>query len=109
MPIPCVSFPHLTVSLPIPCVSFPYLIITLQADLKFGVEQGVDMVFASFIRKAQDVAACREELGEKGKHILIISKVTTPQKLEMPCGTLPHPVVIVYICTDLGWSMISFT
>ena len=78
--------------MPIPCVSFPYLIITLQADLKFGVEQGVDMVFASFIRKAQDVAACREELGEKGKHILIISKVTTPQKLELPCGTLPHPL-----------------
>lgn len=56
----------------------------LQADLKFGVEQGVDMVFASFIRKAKDVAAYREELGEKGKHILIISKVTTPQKLEGP-------------------------
>ena len=54
----------------------------LQADLKFGVEQGVDMVFASFIRKAKDVAAYREELGEKGKHILIISKVTTPQKPE---------------------------
>lgn len=68
--------------MPVLCVSFPYLIITLQADLKFGVEQGVDMVFASFIRKAGDVAACREELGEKGKHILIISKVTTPQKLE---------------------------
>ena len=66
------------------CVSFPYLIITLQADLKFGVEQSVDVVFASFIRKAMDVAVIRQELGEKGKHILIVSKVTTPQKLELP-------------------------
>ena len=44
-------------------------------DLKFGVEEDVDMVFASFIRKASDVHAVREVLGEKGKHILIISKV----------------------------------
>ena len=44
-------------------------------DLKFGVEQDVDMVFASFIRKAADVKAVREVLGEKGKHIAIVSKV----------------------------------
>ena len=80
------------------CVPCPYSILlvshfhtqctTLQADLKFGVEQAVDVVFASFIRKAMDVAVIRQELGEKGKHILIVSKVTTPQKLEVPCGTL---------------------
>ena len=46
-------------------------------DLKFGVEQDVDMVFASFIRKAANVEAIREVLGEKGKHILIVSKVTS--------------------------------
>ena len=46
-------------------------------DLKFGVEQDVDMVFASFIRKAADVRAVRDVLGEKGKHIAIISKVNS--------------------------------
>ena len=46
-----------------------------KEDLKFGVEQDVDMVFASFIRKASDVHAVRDVLGDKGKHILIISKV----------------------------------
>ncbi|NXD25163.1 KPYM kinase, partial [Spelaeornis formosus] len=44
-------------------------------DLKFGVEQNVDMVFASFIRKASDVHAVRKVLGEKGKNIKIISKI----------------------------------
>ena len=34
------------------------------------------MVFASFIRKASDVKAVRDVLGEKGKHIAIISKVS---------------------------------
>ena len=45
-------------------------------DLKFGVEQGVDMIFASFIRKASDVEAVRNVLGEKGREILIVSKVS---------------------------------
>uniref|UniRef100_A0A3B1JIH3 Pyruvate kinase n=1 Tax=Astyanax mexicanus TaxID=7994 RepID=A0A3B1JIH3_ASTMX len=44
-------------------------------DLQFGVEQGVDMVFASFIRKAADVQAVRKVLGEKGKEIRVISKL----------------------------------
>lgn len=43
--------------------------------MKFGVEQNVDVVFASFIRKASDVAEIKAELGEKGKHIRIVSKV----------------------------------
>ena len=42
-------------------------------DLKFGVEQNVDMVFASFIQKASDVKALREVL--HGKKRKIISKV----------------------------------
>ncbi|KAG7324044.1 hypothetical protein KOW79_012060 [Hemibagrus wyckioides] len=44
-------------------------------DLQFGVEQGVDMVFASFIRKAADVHAVKKVLGEKGKNIQVISKL----------------------------------
>merc|ERR1739848_22327 len=37
-----------------------------KSDLLFGVEQGVDMVFASFIRDADGVRQVREVLGEKG-------------------------------------------
>jgi len=50
-----------------------------MADLQFGVEQGVDMVFASFIRDAAGVREIRKVLGEKGKDILVISKLENQQ------------------------------
>lgn len=37
------------------------------------------MIFASFIRDANGVRQVREVLGEKGKHILIISKIENHQ------------------------------
>src|SRR4029434_7751185 len=53
-----------------------------RADLRFGVEQGVDMVYASFIRSAQDVRAVRDALGPDGKKIKIISKVENRQGVQ---------------------------
>ncbi|XP_060258547.1 pyruvate kinase PKLR isoform X3 [Ovis aries] len=44
-------------------------------DLRFGVEQGVDIIFASFVRKASDVAAVRAALGPEGQGIKIVSKI----------------------------------
>ncbi|XP_059921033.1 uncharacterized protein LOC132467619 isoform X3 [Gadus macrocephalus] len=53
-----------------------------EADLRFGVAQGVDMVFASFIRSAQDVKEVRRALGERGHAIKVISKVESRQGVQ---------------------------
>ncbi len=53
-----------------------------RSDLLFGMEQDVDIIFASFIRSAEDVRAVREVLGAKGQNIKIISKVESRQGVQ---------------------------
>ncbi|KAK7158394.1 hypothetical protein R3I93_009570 [Phoxinus phoxinus] len=53
-----------------------------RADLLFGVEQDLDMVFASFIRSAEDVRAVRAALGDRGRDIKVISKVESRQGVQ---------------------------
>lgn len=53
-----------------------------RSDLLFGIEQGVDIIFASFIRSAEDVRVVREVLGAKGQNIKIISKVESRQGVQ---------------------------
>lgn len=88
-----------------------YFLFSFQKDIAFGIDHDVDMVFASFVRKAEDVAEIRKELGERGKHILIISKVISVWRLWLwvaTLATLQHHWLTVYsrslLClTFSGW------
>lgn len=49
------------------------------ADIKFGIEQQVDFIAASFVRSAQDVLAIRKILEDNRSDIYIISKIENHQ------------------------------
>lgn len=70
---------HKGVNLPKTDVDLPALSEKDKADILFGVKNKVDMIFASFIRTADDVLAIRKVLGEDGKKIQIISKIESQQ------------------------------
>ncbi|MDJ0622268.1 MAG: pyruvate kinase [Desulfocapsaceae bacterium] len=67
------------VSLPGVDIGLPPVSIEDKDDILFGIEQGVDFIAASFIRKAEDVLAIRQILEQHGGTQDIIAKIENRQ------------------------------
>lgn len=91
------------INLPGVSVNLPALALKDIEDLKFGCEQGVDFIAASFIRKAQDVLEVRKVLDENGgKDIKIISKIENQEGMDNFDEILKVTDAVMVARGDLG-------
>ena len=74
---------HKGVNLPGVKINLPALTPKDISDIEFGIEQDIDFIAASFVRKASDVLAIREILeNNNATHIQIISKIENQEGVE---------------------------
>ncbi|MBS8265188.1 pyruvate kinase [Mesobacillus boroniphilus] len=71
------------VNVPGVSVNLPGITEKDAKDILFGIEQGVDFIAASFVRRATDVLEIRQLLEEnKGSHIQIIPKIENQEGVD---------------------------
>jgi pyruvate kinase len=90
-------------NLPGAVIDLPILTEKDEKDLvDFGLVHKVDFIAASFVRKVEDVTTIRKVLGEKGKHIQIISKIENQEGLHNYEEILKASDAIMVARGDLG-------
>ena len=90
-------------NLPGAIVDLPTLTPQDEDDLvEFGLKNNVDIIAASFVRKASDVENIRDVLGPKGAHIKVISKIENHEGLHNYDEILAASDGIMVARGDLG-------
>ncbi|GAB4325288.1 MAG: pyruvate kinase [Leptolyngbyaceae cyanobacterium] len=93
-------------------VNFPSLNLRLPSmtekdrrDLDFGIEQGVDLISLSFVRKPEDIQTLKALLQEKGVNIPVLAKLEKPQAIANLEAIVDECDAIMVARGDLGVEM----
>ena len=75
------------------------------SDLRFGLEQGVDIVALSFVRRRDDVLRLRVYLEEADSHVFIVSKIEKPEAWDNLDAIIDESDGVMVARGDLGVEM----
>ncbi len=70
------------INLPGVAVNVPALSEKDEADLRWALKCGVDMVALSFVRDASDIQRVHEIMDEEGRRVPVIAKIEKPQAVD---------------------------
>ena len=70
------------INLPGVAVSVPALSEKDEADLRWGLQAGADIIALSFVRNAADVSRVHEIMAEEGRKVPVIAKIEKPQAVD---------------------------
>jgi len=90
------------INLPDSGVSAPSLTDADRRDVRFALEQGVDLVALSFVRSAGDVQALKRYMKRCGGELPVIAKIEKPQALDDIDSILAESHAIMVARGDLG-------
>jgi pyruvate kinase len=90
-------------NVPMSNLSMPYISAQDESDLKFGCEQDMDAIFASFCRRPEDIKAIREVLAKYGKPDMpIFAKIENPEGVEKIVDIVKAADGVMVARGDLG-------
>ncbi|MFN4279693.1 pyruvate kinase [Thermosynechococcus sp.] len=94
------------VNLPDLSLRLPSLTDKDKQDIQFGIEQGVDIISLSFVRRAEDLWELREYLAAHGAGDMpVLAKIEKPQAVENLSAILGVADAIMIARGDLGVEM----
>ncbi|MEL6778851.1 MAG: pyruvate kinase, partial [Cyanobacteria bacterium J06597_16] len=93
------------VNLPTLTLQMPSMTDKDKQDLDFGIQQGIDIVSLSFVRRPEDIRLLKSLLVEKGVNLPVLAKLEKPQAIENLEAIVDECNAIMVARGDLGVEM----
>ena len=90
------------INLPGVAVNVPALSEKDEADLRWGLKLGADLIALSFVRNAADIERVHEIMAEEGRKVPVVAKIEKPQAVEALEGIIEAFDAIMVARGDLG-------
>ncbi|MGD7731943.1 pyruvate kinase [Propionibacteriaceae bacterium G57] len=90
------------INLPGVAVNVPAMSEKDEADLRWALKQGVDMIALSFVRNGSDIDRAHEIMDEEGVRLPVIAKLEKPQAIENMQDIIDKFDAVMVARGDLG-------